>query len=72
MAASFVNTAGQTVIVNDDYDCEVGGTNDGFVRPLTVVKDKYYVVWFNDYQGSIGRDGVRMSFNGAKPPDMSP
>lgn len=58
---SYVNTLGNTISVNDE--CE-DGLGDGVVRRLDVEKGKYYVIWINDYKGTIGNGGVRLSFAG--------
>jgi hypothetical protein len=52
---------GKTVEVKDDSENSFG---DGLVRTLAVQKDKYYLIWINDYVGSIGNTGVRMRFDG--------
>jgi hypothetical protein len=64
LASSYINTTGQNITVNDLNDCDVGAVNDGFVRPLVVQKDKYYLIWINDFNGVIGRDGVRLDLTG--------
>jgi CHU_C Type IX secretion signal domain/CUB domain len=50
--------------VRDTADCSALDLNDGFVRTLNVQKDKFYVLWVNDYGGDIGRNGVRLNFSG--------
>ena len=64
LADTYVTPAGLTVAVNDNYDCDVGANNDGIVRRMDVVQGKYYLVWINDFSGTIGRDGVRLNFGG--------
>jgi CHU_C Type IX secretion signal domain/CUB domain len=65
MADSFRESIfGLTVPVLDNYDCAGGDLGDGIVRRMDVVKDKYYLLWINDYSGTIGRDGVRLNFAG--------
>lgn len=58
---------GLTIPVNDTYDCSGGGLGDGIVRRMDVVQGKYYLLWINDYSGTIGRDGVRLNFAGTTP-----
>jgi hypothetical protein len=43
--------------------CE-DNTGDGLLKLLDVKKDKYYIVFINDFEGSIGTDGVRLRFDG--------
>ena len=43
--------------------CE-NSSGDGLLARLLVKKDKYYVIWINDFKGSIGTNGVRLNFNG--------
>ena len=61
---SYVNTLGNNIIVTDT--CEQG-FGDGVVRRMDVQKGKYYLVWLNDYKGSIGTNGVRLNFSGTTP-----
>lgn len=64
LADTYRTPAGATVTVNDNYDCDTGADNDGIVRRMDVVQDKYYLIWINDFSGTIGRDGVRLNFGG--------
>ena len=64
MMDSYVNTFGNTITVTDT--CEQG-FGDGVVRRMDVQKGKYYLVWLNDYKGSIGTNGVRLNFSGTTP-----
>jgi CHU_C Type IX secretion signal domain len=59
---SYVNTLGTNIIVTDT--CEQG-LGDGVVKRLDVKKGKYYLIWINDYKGTIGRSGVRLNFGGS-------
>jgi CHU_C Type IX secretion signal domain/CUB domain len=43
--------------------CE-DNTGDGLLRLLDVKKDQYYIIFINDFEGSLGTDGVRMRFDG--------
>jgi hypothetical protein len=43
--------------------CE-DNTGDGLLRLLDVKKGEYYIVFINDFEGSIGTDGVRLRFDG--------
>jgi hypothetical protein len=43
--------------------CEIG-IGDGVVKAVNVEKDKYYMLWLNDYKGTIGTSGVRLNFTG--------
>jgi CHU_C Type IX secretion signal domain/CUB domain len=43
--------------------CE-DNTGDGLLKLLDVKKGEYYVVFINDFEGSIGTDGVRLRFDG--------
>ncbi len=63
LADSYRTPAGALVNVTDDLDCNTV-TADGIVRRMDVIKDKYYVVWINDFSGVIGRNGVRLDFTG--------
>ena len=67
MADSYINTSGQLITVTDT--CEGTGLVapdifDGVVRRLNVKQGKYYVLWINDFNGSVGRNGVRLNFQG--------
>jgi CHU_C Type IX secretion signal domain/CUB domain len=67
MADSYINNAGQLVTVTDS--CEGTGSTlpdifDGMVRRVNVKQGKYYALWINDFNGSVGRNGVRLNFNG--------
>lgn len=64
LADTYVTPAGLNVAVNDNYDCDAGANNDGIVRRMDVVQGKYYLIWINDFSGTIGRDGVRLNFGG--------
>jgi CHU_C Type IX secretion signal domain/CUB domain len=64
LADSYRTPAGALVNVTDDIDCNAV-TPDGIVRRMDVVKDKYYLIWINDFLGVIGRDGVRLDFTGS-------
>ncbi len=64
LADTYTTPAGANVVVNDNYDCDAGANNDGIVRRMDVVQGKYYLVWINDFSGTIGRDGVRLNFGG--------
>jgi CHU_C Type IX secretion signal domain/CUB domain len=64
LADSYRTPAGVLVNVTDDIDCNLGNT-DGIVRRMDVVKDKFYLIWINDFSGVIGRDGVRLDFSGS-------
>jgi CHU_C Type IX secretion signal domain len=59
--------SGITIPVGDNYDCDGGDLGDGIVRRMDVVQGKYYLIWINDYSGTIGRDGVRLNFAGTTP-----
>ncbi len=62
MVDSYINPiTGLPVSVTDT--CE-GSGGDGMVKRLDVKQGKYYAIWINDYNGSIGRSGVRMNFGG--------
>lgn len=61
MMDSYVNVLGTSISVDDE--CE-DGLGDGVVRKLDVEKGKYYVLWINDYKGTIGKGGVRLNFGG--------
>ena len=61
MLDSYTSITNANVIVTDT--CEEG-LGDGVVRTLEVQKDKYYMLWLNDYKGTIGTSGVRLSFAG--------
>lgn len=66
-ADSYTNTLGQVITVTDT--CEgtgvaLPGLFDGVVRRVDVKQGKYYALWINDYNGSVGRNGVRLNFNG--------
>lgn len=61
MVDSYVNTLGNRVVVADT--CEQG-LGDGLVKRLDVKKGNYYVIWLNDYRGTIGTNGVRLNFSG--------
>ena len=61
MLDAYTNRLGQRVVVTDT--CEVG-TGDGVVKTLDVEKDKYYLLWLNDYEGTVGKGGVRLNFAG--------
>ena len=43
--------------------CE-DNTGDGLLRLLDVKKGEYYIVFINDFDGSIGTEGVRLRFDG--------
>lgn len=67
MADTYINAAGQLITVTDT--CEGLGVSapdlfDGFVRRLNVKQGKYYGIWINDFNGSVGRNGVRLNFQG--------
>jgi hypothetical protein len=65
MADVYTNTLGLPITVTDT--CEgIGGTGvfDGVVKRADVQQGKYYVLWINDFFGSVGRNGVRMNFRG--------
>ncbi len=67
MADTYINTSGQLVTVTDT--CEGIGSIapdlfDGMVRRLNVKQGKYYAIWINDFNGSVGRNGVRLNFGG--------
>ncbi len=67
LADTYVNTAGQLITVTDT--CEGTGLVapdlfDGMVRRLNVKQGKYYAIWINDFNGSVGRNGVRLNFGG--------
>ena len=67
LADTYVTPGGATVTVNDNSDCgsiDPNGNVDGIVRRMDVVQGKYYLIWINDFQGTIGRDGVRLNFGG--------
>ncbi len=61
LAAQYTNIFGQKVTPVDVCEYNDG---DGYLSLLDVKKDKFYVVWINDYQGVIGTNGVRLSFDG--------
>ncbi len=62
MADSYINPiTGLSIAVTDT--CE-NGTGDGIVSRLNVKQGKYYTLWINDYNGSVGRNGVRLNFGG--------
>jgi hypothetical protein len=58
--------------VLDNYDCSGNGLGDGIVRRMDVVQGKVYLLWINDYSGTIGRDGVRLNFGGTTPGVLEP
>lgn len=67
MADTYINTLGQPITVTDT--CEGTGLIapdlfDGVVRRLDVKQGKYYALWINDFNGSVGRNGVRLNFQG--------
>ena len=67
MADTYFNTTGQLVTVTDT--CEGIGSIapdlfDGMVRRMNVKQGKYYAIWINDFNGSVGRNGVRLNFGG--------
>jgi hypothetical protein len=61
MLDSYTSTRGIPVVVTDT--CEIG-VGDGVVKTLVVQKDQYYLLWLNDYKGTIGKGGVRLNFTG--------
>ena len=61
LAAQYINTLGQVVVPVDVCEYNDG---DGYLSLLDVKKDKFYVIWINDYQGNIGTNGVHLSFDG--------
>ncbi len=61
MLDAYTTTRGVPVIVTDT--CEIG-LGDGVVKTIEVQKDKYYMLWLNDYKGTIGTSGVRLNFSG--------
>jgi CHU_C Type IX secretion signal domain/CUB domain len=67
MVDTYINTSGQTIMVTDT--CEGTGLVapdlfDGMVRRMNVKQGKYYAIWINDFNGSVGRNGVRLNFDG--------
>ena len=67
MADTYINTSGQLITVTDT--CEGIGLIapdlfDGIVRRVDVKQGKYYALWINDFNGSVGRNGVRLNFGG--------
>ena len=57
----YTSIRGLLVLVTDT--CEIG-LGDGVVKTMDVQKDKYYMLWLNDYKGTIGTSGVRLNFTG--------
>jgi hypothetical protein len=43
--------------------CE-DNSGDGLLKLLDVKKGEYYIIFVNDFEGSIGTDGVRLRFDG--------
>ncbi|MBL7818425.1 MAG: gliding motility-associated C-terminal domain-containing protein [Saprospiraceae bacterium] len=67
MVDSYINTSGVSTLVTDT--CEGTGSIlpdifDGYVRRVDVKAGKYYALWINDFNGSVGRNGVRLNFQG--------
>ena len=61
MTDAYINTLGNNITVTDT--CEQG-LGDGLVKRLDVKKGNFYVIWLNDYRGTIGTNGVRLNFSG--------
>jgi CHU_C Type IX secretion signal domain/CUB domain len=55
------NLNGQAVTPTDT--CEEN-SGDGLLKLLDVKKGEYYIIFVNDFEGSIGTDGVRLRFDG--------
>jgi hypothetical protein len=63
MADTYTNPlTGLPVTVTDV--CEEG-SGDGIVKLLDVKRGKYYAIWINDFQGTVGRNGVHLNFQGS-------
>jgi hypothetical protein len=55
------NLEGNEVIPTDT--CE-DNTGDGLLKLMDVKKGEYYLIFINDFEGSIGTEGVRLRFDG--------
>jgi CHU_C Type IX secretion signal domain len=55
------NLNDKTVVPTDV--CE-DNTGDGLLKLIDVKKGEYYIIFVNDFEGSIGTDGIRLRFDG--------
>jgi CHU_C Type IX secretion signal domain len=72
---------GAPILIGDTADCAapspvIPGTvsgNDGVVRSLDVIAGKYYMVFLNDFSGTINTEaGVNLNFNGTSDNVLAP
>jgi hypothetical protein len=72
---------GAPILIGDTADCAapspvIPGTvsgNDGIVRSLDVIAGKYYMVFLNDFSGTINTEsGVNLNFNGTSDNVLAP
>jgi CHU_C Type IX secretion signal domain len=64
------------LVVTDTSDCAPtasGATGDGMVRALDVIADKYYMILFNDFSGTINSEqGIGLNFTGTSNNVLAP
>jgi hypothetical protein len=61
LIAKATNLSGVAITPTDT--CE-DNSGDGLLKLLDVKKGEYYIIFVNDFEGSIGTDGVRLGFDG--------
>jgi hypothetical protein len=66
---------GAPIVITDIADCipPGGNNNDGIVKALDVIAGKYYMVFLNDYTGTLNaQEGVNLNFSGTSNNVLAP